>query len=95
MKKLTATFTDGTVVTRKTDREYAVAWLSSWYTKDGRKITKSGFSNNPDKIDVYKPTFYCTARGLTPAQRQSNIQRNEQELIDCRWTYEIAAVTKV
>lgn len=54
-KRYTATFADGTTVTRTTAREYGVAWRATWTSTDGVKRSDSGFSFNRECAVPYRP----------------------------------------
>lgn len=68
MNKFTATFADGTTITRKTDRVYAAAWRATW-TRDGHECEDTGFSFSADKVNAYKPHPYYAGRGMSSAAR--------------------------
>jgi hypothetical protein len=68
MNTYTATFADGTTITRKTKREYAVAWRATW-TRDNangeqQAIAYTGFAVTKDRASPTLPVIeYAPGRG--------------------------------
>jgi hypothetical protein len=89
MTKHTATFADGTTITRKTDREYGVAWMASWIG-NGRRGFKTGFSASADKVQAYVPTLaWPETRFPSKAELADVKARQAQALIDIDYRVEI------
>lgn len=44
MTRYTATFKNGKTLTRKSNNNYAFAWMATWTRKDGAETFDSGFS---------------------------------------------------
>ena len=89
MTKYTATFADGTQITRKTDREYKVAWRSTWTGSDGAKRSETGFSVSREKVNAYKPTPWHEGRGSSASQRSEARKKNAEFLVTSGYRVEI------
>lgn len=55
MNKYSATFADGTTITRTSAREYGVAWRATWTNDNGRARAETGFSSSREKANPYRP----------------------------------------
>jgi hypothetical protein len=92
MKKYTATFADGTSITRKSARGYAVAWRATWINLDGRARTETGFSATAQNAAASaRPSLpYGTWRGMSSKDRAFAGQQNAQFLANANLRVEIA-----
>lgn len=77
MTTFTATFADGTSITRNSDHGYTVAWRATW-TEEGRLVTFTGFSARADKINADKPgsmifKHYSAAKRAELARKNTEI----------------------
>jgi hypothetical protein len=92
MTKYTATFADGTSITRSTKREYAVAWRATWTSLDGSACTETGFSASAALAEKSaRPSGpYGTWRGQSSKDRAIANERNAQFLAQCGLRVEIA-----
>jgi hypothetical protein len=55
MTNYVATFTDGSTLTRTSERVYTVAWRASWDNGKGSRGCASGFAISREKAVVLKP----------------------------------------
>lgn len=74
MTHFTATFADGTQITRNSEHGYTVAWRATW-TEEGRLITFTGFSARADKINADSPDYMCP-RHFSAARRAAIQKEN-------------------
>jgi len=88
MTKFTATFADGTSITRKTERTYAVAWRATW-TRDGHEIEETGFSASPEKVNAYSPAPYYVGRYASSNDRAKAKAKNEAYRLEAGYRVEI------
>lgn len=91
MIKYTATFADGTVVTRKSNRGYAVAWRATWTTADGTARVEIGFSVSREKAQPYKPAPWARGRGFSAKQNAEAARKNEDYVRQAGYRVEIVA----
>ena len=93
MTKYTATFSDGTTITRDSKRDFAVAWQASWIGNgDGRGFI-TGFSASADKVQAYVPKF-AWPKGRFPSKTElAEVEaRQAQALIDNDYRVEIVQI---
>jgi hypothetical protein len=88
MTKYTATFADGTTISRTTKRAYEAAWRVS-YTKDGVLVTDSGFSATRETATPFSPVPYSLHRGLSAKQRAEAKKMNDEFLVQSGYRVEI------
>jgi len=88
MTTYTATFADGTTISRTTKRTYAAAWRVS-YTKDGVFLTDTGFCATPEKATPFNPAPYELHRGLSAKQRAEAKKMNDEFLAQSGYKVEI------
>lgn len=93
MNKYTATFSDGTTVSRKTNRTYAYAWKATWTYQDGRVCSDTGFSIDRD-CKPYVPAPWFTGRGLSAKQLEENRRKNAELLAQIDYKSEIVPVSQ-
>lgn len=92
--KYTATFSDGSTITRNSHREYGFAWMSSWTRLDGKRVTETGFSNTADNAaKAAKPGMpYGTWRGMSSNDRAKAYEQNAKFVETCDLHIEIVKV---
>lgn len=85
MDKLTATFADGTTITRKTERAYGVAWKATWSGN-----SRTGFSSSADKVSAYVPTLAWPKDRFPSKAELAQVKADQaQALIDTGYRVEI------
>lgn len=91
MNKYTATFADGTVLTRKSARGYAVAWRATWVSLDGVTRFDDGFSATVENAQASaRPSLpYGTWRGMSPKDRAVAAEQNAKFLANANLRIEI------
>jgi hypothetical protein len=91
MNKYTATFLDGTSITRKSARGYAVAWRATWINIDGRACTETGFSATAANAQASaRPGLpYGTWRGMSSKDRAFANEQNAKFLANASLRVEI------
>lgn len=91
MNKYTATFADGTTLTRKSNRGYAVAWRATWTDLFGHARSDTGFSASAENAaKTAKPGLpYGTWRGQSASARAFANERNAKFLETCNLKIEI------
>jgi hypothetical protein len=89
MNKYTATFADGTSITRKSNRGYAVAWRATW-SADGYEFEHTGFSASADKVNAYLPGPFYAGRFPSANDRAKARAKNEAFRIESGYRVEIA-----
>lgn len=94
MNKYTATFSDGTTVTRKSERDYAVAWLTTW-TDEGKECYDYGFSVSREKVSPYVPNPFGTFRGMSSKQRAAANAANAEFHKNANVKHEIVDTKKI
>lgn len=96
MTKYTATFADGTQITRKSDRDYAVAWRVTWNHLDGLACSETGFSANAKNAAASaRPGLpYGTWRGMSPKNRALANEQNAKFLANANVRIEIVPTVK-
>ncbi len=87
MTTYTATFADGTTITRNSDRAYGAAWRATWTNKEGNLMSDTGFSISPDKANAYAPKVYGVHG--TPKQKAEAKRLNAEHLQNCGYRIEI------
>ena len=93
MNKYTATFADGTTITRKTERLYAVAWRATW-TCGGHDREETGFSYAKDKVNAYKPSPYYAGMGMSANDRAKARAKNAAFCAESNYRVEVAPAIK-
>jgi hypothetical protein len=93
MNKYTATFADGTTITRKTERQYAVAWRATW-TCGGHDREETGFSYAKDKVNAYKPSPYYAGMGMSANDRAKARAKNAAFCAESNYRVEVAPAIK-
>lgn len=94
MNKFTATFADGTTVTRKTGREYGVAWRATWTNESGHARAETGFSVSREKAAPYRPEKVWAHRGLSSNARARAVKENADFLVRIGYQVEFAAAVR-
>jgi hypothetical protein len=91
MNKYTATFADGTTITRKSARGYTVAWRATWINLDGSVCTETGFSATAQNAAASaRPGLpYGTWRGMSSKDRAFSAQQNAKFLANASLRVEI------
>lgn len=75
--KYTATFSDGTAITRTSERTYGAAWRATWTDpRDGEPHALTGFCASPEKASPYSPCPYGGA--LTGSRRAQQNRKNAE-----------------
>jgi hypothetical protein len=96
MNKYTATFADGTTITRKSSHTYTSAWRATWTRLDGERVFDTGFSSSAElaakAAKVGLP--YGTWRGMSAKARTTANEQNAKFLQTCDMTIEIVEVTQ-
>lgn len=95
MNKFTATFKDGTTVTRKTGRNYAVAWRATWTSESGKARSETGFSVSREKAAPYRPEKVWAHRGLSSSARARAVKENADFLARIGYRVEFAEAVSV
>lgn len=95
MTKYTATFADGTVITRKSARGYAVAWRATWDEKDGQRLSETGFSVSKENAEQSAKPYlpWEVTRGQSAKARAFANEQNAKFLKNCNLRVEIVQVT--
>lgn len=91
MNKYTATFADGTSITRKSARGYAVAWRATWIDLAGVTRFDDGFSATAENaIASARPGLpYGTWRGMSSKDRAFANEQNAKFLANASLRIEI------
>lgn len=91
MIKYTATFADGTSISRKSNRGYAVAWRAKWINIDGRACTETGFSASAELASkAATPGLpYGIWRGMSAKDRAVANEMNAKFLANANLQVEI------
>lgn len=94
MIKYTATFADGTSITRKSDRGYAVAWRATWTNVHGLPRVETGFSSSTENAaKSARPGLpYGTWRGQSAKDRAFAAEQNAKFLANANLNVEIVPV---
>lgn len=91
--KYSATFADGTTITRKTERSYGVAWRATWAgtTQDGKPLVRSetGFSITADKVAAFQPKTRHICQSMSSAERAKRRAENAAYLAQVGYKVEI------
>ena len=97
MNKYTATFADGSSITRKSDRGYAVAWRATWTNVEGNFRTETGFSSSTDHANKSaRPGLpYGTWRGMSSKDRAFADQQNAKFLAGANLKIEIVPTISI
>lgn len=92
MNKYTATFADGSSITRQSARGYAVAWRATWTSLNGSVRTETGFSASEENATKSaRPCLpYGTYRGMSSKDRAFANQQNAKFLANANFNIEIA-----
>ena len=93
MNKYTATFADGTTITRNTERQYAVAWRATW-EHNGQQFEDTGFSYSKDKVNAYKPHPYYVGMGMSANDRAKARAKNAAFCAESNYRVEVAPAIK-
>jgi hypothetical protein len=94
MNKFTATFADGTTITRKTGRDYAVAWRATWTDESGRPRAETGFSVSREKAIPYRPEKVWAHRDLSSNERARAVKENADFLARSGYQVEFAQAVR-
>jgi len=86
MPRYTATFADGTTITRNSERAYTAAWRATW-NKDGRIVSFTGFSVSADKVNADKPDLVGVFG--SPKQKAEAKRKNAEYREACGYRVEI------
>lgn len=78
MKKYTATFADGSTITRSTTRIYGVAWRSTWTHDDGNRHSYTGFAISAAKVNAYKPVRHLINNRMSSSDRTEKRRLNAE-----------------
>lgn len=91
MIKFTATFEDGTILTRKSNNGYAFAWRVTWTHLDGKSYVETGFSASRENAEKNAKPYlpYGTWRGQSPRDRAFSKEQNAKFLQNCNLRVEI------
>jgi hypothetical protein len=91
MNKYTATFADGTSITRKSNRGYAVAWRATWTSVEGAARSDEGFSSSVDLAtkSATPGLPYGTWRGMSSSARAHANEQNSKFLANANVKIEI------
>lgn len=91
MNKYTATFADGSSITRKSARSYTVAWRATWTNFAGKPCTDTGFSASADNAAASaRPGLpYGTWRGMSSKDRAFASEQNAKFLASANINIEI------
>ena len=97
MIKYTATFADGTSITRKSARNYTVAWRATWTRLDGRPCCETGFSATAENAAASaRPHLpYGTWRGMSSNDRAKAAANNAKFLANANLCVEIVPTVAV
>jgi hypothetical protein len=88
MTKYTATFANGIVITRKTERGYGVAWRATW-TRGDKACSKTGFAISADKVSAYQPKARHVFQGLSSDERAKRRAENAAYLVEIGYHVEV------
>jgi hypothetical protein len=94
MNKFQATFADGTVITRGTEREYGAAWRATW-TRDGHKCHREGFAASKEKVAAYTPSATFVTRFMSSNERAKARARNAAYLVEIGYAVEIVETVEI
>ena len=96
MNKYTATFADGTTITRKSNHSYSSAWRTTWTTLEGKRVSDNGFSSSPELAAKAAkiPLPYGFWRGMSAKARATANEQNAKVLQTCDMKIEIVEVTQ-
>ena len=91
MTKYTATFADGTTITRKTERAYAFAWRARWNLLSGEPYELTGFSQTEENARKSARPYlpYGTWRGQSAKDRAFAAEQNAKFLANANLNVEI------
>lgn len=91
MIKYTAIFADGTSISRKSNRGYAVAWRATWTSVDGRACSDTGFSASAELASkAANPGLpYGIWRGMSAKDRAVANEMNAKFLANANLRVEI------
>lgn len=89
MTTYTATFSDGTTISRNSKRLYAAAWRATWTEKNGTFVSFEGFSISAEKVNAYKPSVRCTGRGFSAKQNAAAKRLNQEHVSSVGYRVEI------
>ena len=97
MNKYTATFADGSIITRKSDRGYAVAWRATWTNLEGNPRSETGFSSSTEHATKNaRPVLpYGTWRGMSSKDRAFANQQNAKFLAGANLKVEIVPTISI
>lgn len=96
MNKYTATFSNGDVIRRSTNRTYAVAWRASWNRPSGDRINMTGFSADASKVKPDKPNKHWISPRAHSANERARLRaENEAHLVAIGFTVEVVPAVLV
>lgn len=89
MTTYSATFADGTKITRKSDRTYTAAWRSTWTDPEHGSQAQEGFSATPET--AAKSAAVLSKYGVfgSPAQKAKARKLNAEYREACGYRVEI------
>lgn len=91
MDKYTATFTDGTTISRNSEREYGVAWRATWTRDDnGAQVETTGFARDERSAHIEKPAKRSERRGMSANERAQVRRENHEYLARIGYRIEFA-----
>lgn len=91
MTNFTATFTNGKTLTRKSNNNYAFAWMATWTHINGNMISDSGFSSSAElAAKAAKPSApFGVWKGMSAKDRAIANTKNAEFLQGCNLKVEI------
>lgn len=90
MPRYSATFADGTTITRKSERGYAVAWRATWTNADGSQRAETGFAKTREQASPFRPAPRSVWPGMPSSQRSAAKRENEKFIAASGYRVEFA-----
>jgi len=92
--KYIATFADGSIATRTSDREYTVAIQSSWLRDNGERYFYVSFAADASKAQPHYPVWSGCYRGMSSARRAVKMRERDAQLAAMQFKTEIVQAVK-
>lgn len=92
--KFTATFADGTTITRSSAHAYTVAWRATWTDDNGFRNEVTGFAVSREKASPQRPGKALLWRGMSTNDRARAKRENAAYIERSGYRVEFAAAVK-
>lgn len=92
--KYIATFADGSIATRASEREYSVAIKSSWTRENGEPGFYVSFAADESKAQPHYPIWSGCFRGMSSARRAVKMRERNDKLAEMNFKTEIVQAVK-